>query len=120
MDIVEEKRGDVAILQLDGGLGYDNHREFADAVNRIIEQGAKHIVFDLERLVYLSSWGIGTLLSASAKVRKNNGNVILANVHREIVHILKVMRLVKIFDIQDSVDKAVAEIQERKGTDSSP
>lgn len=111
MNIAEERKGDVVILQLDGGLGYDNHKEFTEAMSRIINEGGKHFIFDMERLVYLSSWGIGSLLSASARIRKLSGTVKLANVHREVTHILNVMQLVKVFDICDTVEDALKEIE---------
>lgn len=107
MNIAEERKGDVVILQIDGGLGYDTHKEFAETIGRLLREGVLHVIFDMSRLVYLSSWGIGSLLSATAKLRQRGGNAILANVHRDLHHILRIMQLVKVFDIRDSVDDAL-------------
>jgi anti-sigma B factor antagonist len=118
MKISEERHGDVAILQIDGGLGYENHRDFAEMVDRALHEGVRHIIFDMDRLVYLSSWGIGSVLAATARVRQNGGKAVLANVKRDLFHTLRIMRLVHILEIRDSVEDALEAVS--PGTTSLP
>ena len=71
MEIIEQKMGDITILQLSGRLdGATSQAVTAQAV-RSLEGGARALLLDLERLGYLTSEGFRTLLNArkAAKVR---------------------------------------------------
>ena len=72
--------GRILVIELDGGLGYDNFREFSKKVSDLMEKNGDLVVFDLGKCNYLSSWGVGALVSAAGKIRRNgksnsSGNV---------------------------------------------
>jgi len=112
MDIHERAIGDITILRLDGGLGLDNYREFSRRMDTLISPERKKVIIDLDQLTYLSSWGIGILVSVAGKIRKVGGVVKFANLHSEIAGVLHVMRMDKVLDIYPSVDDAVASLHE--------
>lgn len=73
MDIIEQKMGDITVLQLNGRLdGTTSQAVTAQAV-RSLEGGARTLLLDLGRLGYLTSEGFRTLLHArkAAKVRQS-------------------------------------------------
>lgn len=110
MNISSRKIGDVTILELDGGLGYDNYKTFKEDIAPYVSQEGQKLVIDLEKISYLSSWGIGALLSISSQVKKNGGAVAFANLHGEISEIIHIMRLNTVFNLFDSADEAVASL----------
>ncbi|MBM4047428.1 MAG: STAS domain-containing protein [Planctomycetes bacterium] len=112
MDIHEKKIGDITVFTLDGGLGLDNYREFSRRMDTLISPERKKVIIDLDQLTYLSSWGIGILVSVAGKIRKVGGVVKFANLHSEIAGVLHVMRMDKVLDIYPSVDDAVASLHE--------
>ena len=72
MNILSRTIGDVTVLELDGGLGYDNYKTFKANIEPYVTRRNLKLVIDLAKITYLSSWGIGALLSLSSKVRKNS------------------------------------------------
>ena len=106
MNISSRKLGDVTVLQLDGGLGYDNYKTFKTDIEPHVTQPGLKAVIDLEKITYLSSWGIGALLSISSKIKKNGGAVAFANLHGEISEIIHIMRLNTVFHLYDNVEEA--------------
>ncbi len=107
MKVSQHRIGDVTVLELDGGLGYDNYKNFKAEIEPYVSQPGKKLVIDLSKVTYLSSWGIGALLSLSSRVKKNGGRVVFANLHGEISEIIHIMRLNTIFHLFDSVEDAV-------------
>lgn len=113
MDIHERTIGDITVFRLDGGLGLDNYREFSRRMDALISPEKKKVIIDLNQLTYLSSWGIGILVSVAGKIRKLGGVAKFANLHSEIAGVLHVMRLDKVLDLYPSLDDAVASLNER-------
>ena len=75
MKIFSREMDDVTVLTLDGGLGYDNYKTFKKDVEPFVTQPGQSVVVDLDRVTYLSSWGIGALVSLSGEIHKNGGDV---------------------------------------------
>ena len=112
MNIFSRKLGDATVLELDGGLGYDNYKNFKTNIEPFASQSGLKLVVDLEKITYLSSWGIGALLSLSSRVKKNDGAVAFANLHGEISEIIHIMRLNTVFRLYNSVEEAAAALAE--------
>ena len=107
MRISQRKIGDVTVLELAGGLGYDNYKRFKENIEPHLSTPNAKVVVDLSKVTYLSSWGIGALLSLSSRIKKNGGQTVFANLHGEISEIIHIMRLHTIFHLYDSVEDAV-------------
>jgi len=113
MKITTYDLDDVKVLVLDGGLGYDNHRVFREQIQPITSQPKAKLVVDLQRVSYLSSWGIGSLLSLATSVRRNGGDVAFASLHGGISEVIHMMRLNTVFDLYDSVEEAARVLRQR-------
>lgn len=113
MQISSHELDDVTVIVLDGGLGYDNHQDFKADIEPFTTRACLSAVVDLGSVTYLSSWGIGGLLSLSGKIRKNGGDVAFANLHGEVSDIIHIMRLNTVFDLYDSVDEAATVLRQR-------
>ena len=64
MDIIEQKQGNVVVLHLNGRLDGVGCQAFLAQAVRALEGGARTLLLDLGRLVYLTSEGFRTLLQA--------------------------------------------------------
>ena len=119
MQVSRHELDDVTVIVLDGGLGYDNHKAFKADIEPFLSRDGLKAVIDLERVNYLSSWGIGGLLSLSGQIRKNGGDVAFANLHGDISEVIHMMRLNTVFDLYDSVDEAAQVLRQRAKDKSS-
>ena len=113
MQITSHQLDDITVILLDGGLGYDNHRVFKQDIQPFVSQPGLRAVIDLDRLTYLSSWGIGSILSLATQIKKNGGDVAFANLHTELSDILHIMRLDTALDLYGTVEEAVDVLRER-------
>jgi len=63
------------------------------------------LVLNLSNISFIDSTGIGTLISALKTARQNDGSFQLCSVKAEVMSLLKLMKLDKIFDIFESEEQ---------------
>lgn len=91
MTIEKTVDGDCMTLSLEGGLGVPQTPELEQIIKEISDD-IKSIVFDCEKLEYISSSGIRQLVAAYKKV---NGNCTLTNVNEEVMDVLNMTGISK-------------------------
>lgn len=84
--------------------------DLRDTVRMVITQ-SKRIVLNLAGVNYIDSGGLGTLVALYASARSNGGVIKLANLTQRVGDLLQVTKLVTIFDIYDSEEKAIQSFQ---------
>lgn len=108
MKISDSKKEDVVIISLAGKvMGGPDADIFHTKVHEFIESGARKIVIDLAKVEWMSSVGLGMLISALTALKNNEGELRLANITDNIESLLTITRLVTIFDVFDSIDEAL-------------
>ena len=110
MDIKIEERlvGDVMILDIVGRLTIDEAAQhLKDKVNSLISQNRLHLVFNLGRVPYIDSGGLGQLVASYGAVKRAGGAVKLLNVSSRNHDLLSITRLVTLFETFDSEAEAV-------------
>lgn len=74
-----------------------------------VAAGRYHLVVDLSATTYIDTTGLGLLLGMLKRVRAHDGSLVLAGpLHESLNKVMRLSGLVKVFDIVDSVDAAVA------------
>jgi len=107
-NLITKKEGDVLVVYLKGRLDVHLSLEIEQSVNELIEGGNINLLFDLEKVVYLSSSGLRIFIAAMRKLKGLNGKLKLANLTSSVKKIFKVVELIDLFDIYDSVESALA------------
>ena len=74
---------------------------------------SKRVVLNLSGVTYIDSGGLGTLVALYTTARNNGGSIKLANLTQRVGDLLQVTKLVTIFDVYDSEEKALESF--RKG-----
>ena len=110
-----ERVGDATVIRFAGVKTIDEKyaREFlgADFCTLIEQLGPGKVIFDLGSVDFVSSAGLGKLITLQKKVRDRGGQLILGNVIPQVYEVFEVTKLNKIFTIQrtDSGDDPDAE-----------
>ncbi len=104
--IFEEVEGDVLVVLVDGGLDSTTSGELDEAVGRLIDTGLGKVVLDCEKLDFISSRGLTSLLLLHKRASKMGGDVKLANVHHFVADVLRTMHLDKVFSLYPDVAQA--------------
>jgi anti-anti-sigma factor len=73
-----------AIVRIEGNLDGQKSDELMIAVERQIVPGNVDILVDFENVEYISSMGIGTLISLYRDIKEKNGRLIIYGI-REVV-----------------------------------
>ena len=108
MNVSREDRNDVAVLRLDGKLtGGAEAEPVYLAVQAAIADGRRNILFDLERIPWVDSPGLGVLMSIHSMLRQEDGCMKLPNISTRIESILAVTKLNTVFESFDDEDDAI-------------
>jgi len=77
-----------------------------DTVKQLITEN-KRIVLNLSGISYIDSGGLGTLVALYTTARNSGGAVKLANLTQRVGDLLQVTKLLTIFDVYDTEQKAL-------------
>ena len=72
-ELLTKQVDDVLIVYLSGRLDVHLSLEIEQAVNELIDKGHINLLFDLEKVVYLSSSGLRIFIAAMRKLMNWNG-----------------------------------------------
>lgn len=90
-----------AVVKMPGRVDTDTAPELEKTFAEILSEGTSNIVFDMSDVTFLSSRGIWVILEALKACRKENGNLVLANVSdniKESLELAGVEHFVRIYD----------------------
>ena len=110
----------VRLLALDGGLDHTNTDEFIETMYRLLEEGAPCVVLDLERLTYVSSWGLSSLVRVHHHYAARGGRIAFANLHTAVASIVRLSHLDRLFDLYPTVPAALAAISKCPKPNAGP
>ncbi|MBN2365875.1 MAG: anti-sigma factor antagonist [Calditrichaeota bacterium] len=107
MNITEERKDDVVVLNLQGNLmGGPEAVSLNETFNRYLDEKTLKVVLNLEQVQRVNSSGLGILIKALTTFKTNGGELKLANVNPQVNNVLAITRLNTILEIYDSVDAA--------------
>lgn len=96
------------VIELKGKImGGPDAEVFRNAIHKLIDEGKKKIVVDLEKVKFMNSSGLGILIGGLRTVRKNDGEIILCNADKKISSLLMVSQLNTVFDHYLSLEEAI-------------
>jgi anti-sigma B factor antagonist len=80
---------------------------FKERLKTLIADGNVHVVMDLGNVGFLDSQGLGALISCLKVLRQIEGSFVLTNLSEPVEAVLRITRLIRVFDVQPSVDDAL-------------
>jgi anti-sigma B factor antagonist len=108
MEISQRQAGDVTILDLNGRLILDEGFEpLRQALNRLIGEGQRKLLLNLEDVTFLDSAGLGLIAGKYVTLRRHNGELKLCNLRARTAEVLNITRLLTIFEPFDNEEEAL-------------
>lgn len=86
-------------------IGDEVGPKLVEVVSDAIQEGAKTLVIDLSEVRYISSSGIGLLITMLTKMRNAGGEVYLTAPSEHVKKLLIITKLNNIFTVYDSVEE---------------
>lgn len=87
-------------IEIKGEIDIYTSPDLREVLDNILEEEKKDIRIDCENLDYIDSTGLGVLIGILKKLRKEEKNIIIANPKQNILKLLKITGLDKIFVIE--------------------
>ena len=97
----------IAVLDCAGRIVFgDESSLLRDTAKKMINEN-KRIVLNLSGVSYIDSGGLGTLVSLFTTAQKAGGSIKLANLTERVGDLLQVTKLLTVFEVYDSEEKAL-------------
>lgn len=84
---------------------------FEQTVQELLEKDCRKIVLGLENLNYISSAGIGAIMSLLQQLRRRDGDLVLLSPTTKVYKVLEMLGFTKIFSIVEDRDAAYRSLQ---------
>ena len=108
LDIKEHSREDIVILSLKGRITMEESDTLREAVQKLVTDGHRRMLFDLTHVDYVDSTGLGGMVISYTTLKKLDGALKLVNPNKRNIEMLALTRLHTIFevftDLQDAVN----------------
>lgn len=112
-EVNQEMRSNVVLLALIGELDYHECKPLQLVFNSIIKEKGVRVVLDVTKVEYLDSSGLGLFLGFSKEVGHVGGKLVMVYSENETIKsILSLTRLDGIFKTADTVEEAIAKLEE--------
>lgn len=98
--------GSVALIMLSGSIKPHQVYEIEDALNALAAKGRFKVIVDLGGAQHISSSALGVLARFAEVCRRENGELRLVVTEQNILNLLQVTMLDKVFDVYTSVEEA--------------
>ncbi|EOQ96554.1 putative anti-sigma F factor antagonist [Leptospira wolbachii serovar Codice str. CDC] len=107
MIIHEKSSNQVAIISIEGEVDLYNAKELKDILDDKMRRHIYEIVVNLEKVPFMDSSGIGTLVTAMYKLKKYHGNLKICSVHGSVAKVFKLTGMESHLEVFDSEENAV-------------
>lgn len=110
MDLQREQVEGIAVLSLVEPIEIDigNCEEFKAAFAAALGPDDRQVVLDASKIEFFDSAGMGSLLSLQKRLKKRDGNLVLAGLNRPVTEVFQMVGFDVVFltfpDVQSAVD----------------
>lgn len=98
LNVDKDLQGDTLTVSLDGRLDTTTSPDFEAELKSNLE-GVKNLVFDFEKLEYISSAGLRVMLSAQ-KIMNKQGEMSIKNASDDVLEVFEITGFIDIINIQ--------------------
>jgi anti-sigma B factor antagonist len=98
--------GDILAIVLRGNLDATSTPEFERQVQEHLDQGLSKMIIDCRYMGYVSSIGIGALITLQNRLKQKGGEVKLAAIQGNVIQVIRAVRLDKVLGIYGDLEFA--------------
>lgn len=98
--------GDILVVLVRGALDSTTTEEFGQEINKHLDEGWSKIIIDGRYLGFLSSMGIGRLVTLQKRLRQQGGRVKLASLQGKVADVIRQSGLGELLEIYGDLEFA--------------
>jgi anti-sigma B factor antagonist len=108
MEVKSSQQDGVSIFKINGEINISTSPELKKSLEK---NPSKKVVIDLEKVGYIDSSGLATLVELLKKTKSAGGSLALAGMSDKVRSLFEITKLDKLFLIVPSQQDAIAKIQ---------
>jgi anti-sigma B factor antagonist len=89
-------------------VGGDETEELQQILHDLAAEGNMCLVVNLGETTYISSRALGVLVSGHVNYSKRGARMKICNLSEKTIHVLVITSLLKVFDVHDNEEQAIA------------
>lgn len=102
IDHTDVLEGQVAVVDISGPLDSSSSTEFEEYANKILDGDTRYLIFNMQKVEYISSAGIGLMLYLQKTVNRLGGYLVLFQINEEIRSLFFLLGFEHILTIAES------------------
>ncbi|NOY78077.1 MAG: STAS domain-containing protein [Calditrichaeota bacterium] len=106
-EVIRQDQDDISILTIKGYLDAHTAPDFEKAIQELLESNRYKIVIDFSDLNYISSAGLGVFMGFIEDVRKNGGDIKLAQLNDRVFKIFDLLGFPNLYEIYENLGQAI-------------
>lgn len=106
MNIELDPRGKTTVIRVSGAAGADASAQLNRTLQQAADDRPRLLAVDLSQLSFISSTGLGGLVSAHVSMERDGVTMCLVDPHPIIREVLNITRLDTLFHVVDTLDEA--------------
>jgi|WetSurMetagenome_2_1015567.scaffolds.fasta_scaffold29838_2 anti-sigma B factor antagonist len=101
MQIATQDVGEVVVIYVSGEIRRSHVKETTlhQAVKSQLERGKRKILFNLEKVDFIDSWGVGEILASYTSIQNLGGKIKLARISRKLDIVLTATWLKRVLEV---------------------
>jgi anti-sigma B factor antagonist len=108
MQAATREIGEITIVDIKGRITIgEGNVMLREIMVGLLQKGKKHVLLNMADVAHVDSAGIGELVCSHTSVRKQGGQLKLANVNKRIQELLQKTMLSAVFDVHQDETSAV-------------
>jgi anti-sigma B factor antagonist len=113
---VEENTKGMYVIYSEGSIDANTHTILGSEVDTILKKSPSLIIFDMKDVNYVSSAGVGVILTAEQSLKRQGGDVLMVHLQPQIKKVFEIVQALpsqKIFASVEEMDKYLMEMQRK-------
>ena len=107
MTISVKTTNDVKVLHCEGELDTQTSPDAQNQLKQLIEEGARKVLVNFEKLHYISSAGLRILLAAAKQLKTADGELRICDLNEVVKEVFDISGFSTIFNIFESESEAL-------------
>jgi anti-sigma B factor antagonist len=105
IDVVDH--GGIQVIKVDGEIRTEDARTLGKTFEELLAGGDIDLVLDLAEVGYVTSAGLGHIVSIAAVLRRRGGNLAVCNLQGDVRKAFAVTRIDKVVEVLPSIEAAI-------------
>ena len=97
LSVATEDINGIKVIKCTGYIDSENAGQLKNVIEEFLKTGSYKLIMDLEKVDYVSSAGWGLFVGYLHEARKNNGDIKICDMKKEVLEIFELLDFVNIF-----------------------